>query len=127
MEQEMVESKFTSGYNKGFRMTFENGFAISVQWGVGNYCEKKDDGEWSESTKHDFWSSNSAEIAVFNKEGGFINIRGYEIEKEDGTIEEYDDVVSGWLSTNEVAKVIAIVSSAQTEDEVIKKVKSLNL
>ena len=26
-----------------------------------------------------------------------------------------------------VAKVIAIVSSAQTEDEVIKKVKSLNL
>jgi hypothetical protein len=115
MEQEMVESKFTSGYNKGFRMTFENGFAISVQWGVGNYCEKKDDGEWSESTKHDFWSSNSAEIAVFNKEGGFIEITNY------------PDVVAGWLSTNQVAKVIAIVSSAQTEDEVIKKVKSLNL
>ena len=34
-------SKFTTSYNKGFRMTFGNGFSISVQWGVGNYCEKK--------------------------------------------------------------------------------------
>ena len=122
-------SKFTSGYNKGFRMTFENGFAISVQWGVGNYCEKRDSGEWNEATKHDFWSSNSAEIAVFNKEGrnSMIPIAGYTLENTDGTEENYTDVVSGWLSTNQVAKVIAIVSSAQTEDEVIKKVKSLNL
>ena len=120
-------SKFTSGYNKGFRMTFENQFAISVQWGVGNYCEKKDSGKWNESTEHDFWSSNSAEIAVFNKEGNMIPITGYEIEEEDGTVKKVNDVVSGWLSTNQVAKVIAIVSSAQTKDEVIKKVKSLNL
>ena len=120
-------SKFTSGYNKGFRMTFENGFAISVQWGVGNYCEKKDSGQWDEPTKHDFWSSNTSEIAVFNKEGNMIPITGYTLENTDGTEENYTDVVSGWLSTNQVAKVIAIVSSAQTEDEVIKKVKSLNL
>ena len=120
-------SKFTSGYNKGFRMTFENGLSISVQWGVGNYCEKQNSGEWNESSKHDFWSSNSAEIAVFNKEGSMIPIAGYVLENTDGKEENYTDVVSGWLSTNQVAKVIAIVSSAQTEDEVIKKVKSLNL
>ena len=41
MEQEMVKSRFTSGYIKGFRMTFENGYSISVQWGVGNYCDKQ--------------------------------------------------------------------------------------
>ena len=35
-------SKFNSTHNKGFRMTFENGFSISVQWGPGNYCERKD-------------------------------------------------------------------------------------
>lgn len=127
MEQEMVKSRFTSGYNKGFRMTFENELSISVQWGVGNYCEKKDSGEWNEATKHDFWSSNSAEIAVFNKEGSMIPITVNTIEFANGTEESYTDVVSGWLSTNQVAKVIAIVSSAQTEDEVIKKVKSLNL
>ena len=32
---------FEATQNKGFRMTFENGFAISVQWGTMNYCEKK--------------------------------------------------------------------------------------
>ena len=122
-----MKSKFTSGYNKGFRMTFENGFSISVQWGVGNYCEKRDSGEWNEATKHDFWSSNSAEIAVFNEYGSMIPIAGYTLEKPDGKEESYTDVVSGWLSTNQVAKVIAIVSSAQTEDEMIKKIKSINL
>ena len=129
MEQEMVKSKFTSGYNKGFRMTFENGYSISVQWGVGNYCEKQmnTNYEWNESTKHDFWSSNSAEIAVFNKEGSMIPITVNTIEFANGTEESYNDVVSGWLSTTQVAKVIAIVSSAQTEDEMTKKLKSLNL
>ena len=122
-------SKFTTSYNKGFQMTFGNGFSISVQWGVGNYCEnhQKENGEWNEATKHDFWSSNSAEIAVFNEYGSMIPIAGYTLEKPDGKEESYTDVVSGWLSTNQVAKVIAIVSSAQTEDEMIKKIKSINL
>ena len=125
----MSKSKFVSTHNKGFQMTFENGFRISVQWGVGNYCEKQmnTNYEWNESTKHDFWSSNSAEIAVFNKEGSMIPITGYTLENKDGTEDNYTDVVSGWLSTNQVAKVIAIVSSAQTEDEMTKKLKSLNL
>ena len=122
-------SKFTISYNKGFQMIFGNEFSISVQWGVGNYCEKQmnTNYEWNDSTKHDFCRSNSAEIAVFNKEGSMIPITGYTLENKDGTEDNYTDVVSGWLSTNQVAKVIAIVSSAQTEDEVIKKVKSLNL
>ena len=120
-------SKFTSGYNKGFRMTFENGFSISVQWGVGNYCEKRDRGEWNEATKHDFWSSNSAEIAVFNKEGNMIPITGYEIEEEDGTVKKVNDVVSGWLSTDTVAKCITIVQSATTKEEIETKIKALNL
>ena len=122
-------SKFTSGYNKGFRMTFENGFSISVQWGVGNYCEKRDSGEWNEATKHDFWSSNSAEIAVFNKEGrnSMIPITGYTLENTDGTEESYTDVVSGWLSTDTVAKCITIVQSATTKEEIETKIKALNL
>ena len=127
MEQEMVKSRFTSGYNKGFRMTFENGYSISVQWGVGNYCQRKEDGVYGESMKTEFWESNSAEIAVFNKEGSMIPITGYTLENKDGTEDNYTDVVSGWLSTNQVAKVIAIVSSAQTEDEMTKKLKLLNL
>ena len=120
-------SKFTSSHNKGFRMTFENGFSISVQWGVGNYCEKQDSGEWNEATKHDFWSSNSAEIAVFNKEGSMIPITVNTIEFANGTEESYNDVVSGWLSTDTVAKCITIVQSATTKEEIETKIKALNL
>jgi hypothetical protein len=32
-------SNFKSTNNKGFQMTFENGWTISVQFGYGNYCD----------------------------------------------------------------------------------------
>ena len=31
--------KFVSTMRKGFRITFENGLTVSVQWGAGNYCD----------------------------------------------------------------------------------------
>ena len=108
-------SKFTTSYNKGFRMTFGNGFSISVQWGVGNYCEKKESGQWDESTKYAEWDSNSAEIAVFDKNGGYIEITNY------------PDVVAGWLSADTVAKCITIIQSSITEEEIETKIKALNL
>ena len=37
------------------------------------------------------------------------------------------DQVAGWLSTDTVAKVIAIVSSAKTEEELKLKCQALNL
>ena len=120
-------SKFTATNNKGFQMTFENGFRISVQWGVGNYCQKKDDGEYGDSMKTEFWESNSAEIAVFGKDGEFIDISGYELEEIDGTFLKFNDVVSGWLSADTVAKCITIVQLATTEEEIETKLKALNL
>ena len=107
-------SKFTSCLNKGFQMEFDNGFRISVQWGIGNYCAVKDKDEWNAPQKQDYWESTSAEIAVFDGDSRFIDIRE-------------DDQVAGWLSTDTVAKVITIVSSAKTANEISKKVKSLNL
>ena len=107
-------SKFTSCLNKGFQMEFENGFKISVQWGIGNYCAVKDKDEWNASQKQDYWDSTSAEIAVFDGDTRFIEIRE-------------DDQVAGWLSTDTVAKVIAIVSSAKTANEISKKCQALNL
>lgn len=107
-------SKFTSCLNKGFSMTFENGFRISVQWGIGNYCDVKDKDEWNAPQKQDYWDSTSAEIAVFDNHSRFIDIRK-------------DDTVAGWLSTDTVAKIIAIVSSAKTPEEISKKCQALNL
>ena len=45
-----------------------------------------------------------------------INIKG----------DDYDTVV-GWLSTDQVAKVITVVQSAKTVDEIKLKCQSLNL
>jgi hypothetical protein len=112
-------SKFNSTHNKGFQMTFDNGFRLSVQWGIGNYCQRKSDGMFGDEMKDDFWESTSAEIAVFDDKVGesspMVNLNG-------GM-----DMVCGWLSTDQVAKVIAIVSSATTADEISKKCQALNL
>lgn len=107
-------SKFTSCLNKGFQMTFDNGFRISVQWGHGNYCAVKDKGMWGDEQKEDYWESASAEIAVFDGDSRFIDIRE-------------DDMVAGWLSTDTVAKVITVVQSAKTVEEIKLKCQALNL
>jgi hypothetical protein len=110
-------SKFTSCLNKGFQMTFDNGFRISVQWGHGNYCAVKNKGMWGDEQKEDYWDSTSAEIAVFGEGDNMLNLRG----------DDSFDTVVGWLSTDEVAKVIAIVQSSKTDKEIELKCKALNL
>jgi len=109
-------SKFVATRNKGFAMTFDNGFTISVQWGTFNYCEKKNlgsDGDEEMKTKR--WESRTAEIAVFN-DTGIIPVGNH------------DDVI-GWCSTDEVATVIAIVQSAHpdNQEEMVEEIKSLKI
>ena len=72
---------------------------------------------WGDEQKEDYWDSVSAEIAVFGEGDNMINLRG----------DDDYDVVAGWLSTDMVAKVIAIVQSALTIDEIKLKCKSINL
>ena len=109
---------FIATQNKGFRMKFDNGFSISVQWGTMNYCEKKNlMAEYKDEMKEPIWESKSAEIAVFNEEG-IVPIGG-------------DDQVIGWLTPNEVAKIIAIVAAAinakEFEGEIQRKIKDLRI
>ena len=109
-------SKFVSTRNKGFFMEFENGFGISVQYGTENYCEKKNTTiNPTDPMEHKRWDSLSAEIAVFEGEE-MINI------SSDGV-----DAVIGWLGTDDVAKIIAIVSSSKSAEEIQTKVKKLGL
>ena len=109
-------SKFVSTRNKGFFMEFENGFGISVQYGTENYCEKKNTTiNPTDPMEHTRWDSLSAEIAVFEGEE-MINI------STDGI-----DNVIGWLGTDDVAKIIAIVSSSKSVEEIQTKIKTLGL
>ena len=111
-------SKFNSTHNKGFQMTFENGFRLSVQWGIGNYCQKRHDGMFGDEMKDKFWESTSAEIAVFDDNA----VGSPMIDLNDGI-----ESVCGWLSTDQVAKVMAITHSAKSADEISLKCKALNL
>ena len=109
-------SKFKITNHKGFRMGFENGFGISVQWGTFNYCEKKNlgaDGDEEMKTKR--WESTTAEIAVFN-DTGIVPVG------------KSDDVI-GWCSADEVATVIAIVQSAHpdNQEEMVEEIKALKI
>ena len=103
---------FIATQNKGFRMKFENGFSISVQWGIENYCEKKSFNTDTDPRKERLWESMNAEIAVFNEEG-IVSISD-------------DDQVIGWLSADKVAKIIEGVASAESSEEIINGLKTLN-
>ena len=73
--------------SKGFQMTFENGYTISVQFGPGNYCDNHSL-EWDAPQKTNI-SSNTAEIAVFDPDNNFVRI------------DEHDDVI-GHLTAEDV-------------------------
>ena len=113
-------SRFLATRNKGFRMTFENGFAISVQWGPGNYCEKKDE-DFDKPEKERFWESCSAEIAVIDTNNNIQENSSV------GMISLGRDTVEGWVSADQVAKVITIVQSSKTKEEIQQKYKALNI
>jgi hypothetical protein len=101
---------FVATRNKGFAMTFNNGFTISVQWGTENYCEKRHTTiHPTDPMEHKRWDSLSAEIAVFDNE-------------EMISIGDTDEVL-GWCSAEDVAKYIAIVSSAKDANEIIENIK----
>ena len=105
-------SKFQITNHKGFRMGFENGFEISVQWGPENYCEKKDHTDFNEPINERFWESRTAEIAIFNS-------------KDNSMITLGKDNVDGWLTPDKVAKVITMVSLAKTKNEITEKYKTI--
>ena len=117
---------FRTNSNKGFFMAFENGFGISVQWGTMNYCSVKNldevfnDLEMKGNSKgfRNAWESNTAEIAVFKGGVGKCDIMM--------SVGNGDQVI-GWLATDDVAKVIEIVSKYKTETTIKKKIKELNL
>ena len=104
-------SKFTITRGKGFRIQFNNGFALSVQWGPGNYCENQDKC-MTEPEKAEFWESSDAEIAIVDEAGKLMSLG--------------EDQVRGWVTADKVAELIGIVQSSSTEDQIKEKIKKWN-
>ena len=105
---------FQATQNKGFQMKFNNGFSISVQWGNMNYCERRNwSADYKSEMKEDYIKSENSEIAVFDTKGSMMSVGE-------------NDAVIGWLSADEVAKIIEIVSNADDKEGIVKRIK-LNL
>lgn len=80
--KEEVKPGFTSTQNKGFQITFPNLWTISVQWGVGNYCENGYIGEWGGEMKKMRVYCPTAEIGIWDENGNWFNfghdqVKGY--------------------------------------------------
>lgn len=88
---------FSITNNKGVGIKFANGCSISIQWGPGNYCERKHD-DYAAPKSAECWRSIDAEIAVLDVDGEFFRISNW------------DDVL-GWVDADLVAKVIGWVST----------------
>ena len=104
---------FETTANKGFRMSFSNGFSISIQWGTENYCNNRSLSSGLEPMEDRFWDSKDAEIAVFNRQGRMIEIASH-------------DHVIGYASSDFVASAISLVSNAKNEKELISDIKQSN-
>ena len=66
-------------YAKGFNIAFDNGLELSIQFGLGNYCENKkevkkepyDDRLFQNDDDDIIVKSKTAEIAIFNGDESF--------------------------------------------------------
>jgi hypothetical protein len=88
---------FSAVDNKGFELTFTNGWTVSVQWGPGNYCEHRSVSDFEAPSLVSTWESTTAEVAAWDKDEVWHNFG--------------DDEVKGWMTSNEVLEFINMIAS----------------
>jgi hypothetical protein len=98
-----LEEGFTITAHKGFRICFSNGYAVSVQFGPGNYCEVRATSYTrfrkpeEELKKQGYYhGGKTAEVAVFDPFDKFLQLGS--------------DTVKGWVSPEDVATLLKAVS-----------------
>jgi hypothetical protein len=105
---------FKSTHNRGFQMTFENGITISVQFGTGNYCERRNlqvsyRGDMDAATP--IISSSTAEIAIWHKDSDTWFNFGH-------------DQVMGWCDADDAAAWITLCAAATSIEDL--RTRALN-
>ena len=96
-------SKFSNSEGRGFHLTFNNDWTISVQFSGGHYCDNKEESyDWARNRAMNSMPvhSSDAEIAVWRKGDGLIWLQS--------------DTVRGWTTTDEVAQVIHKLRTAKS-------------
>ena len=100
------QSQFVSTRNKGYQMTFQNGITISVQFGTGNYCERRNSAydRLTDDTAPAIVASKDAEIAIWHKDSD----TWFKFDSRN-----WNDQVKGWVSVQEVAEWISYIKHAR--------------
>ncbi len=91
---------FSINLGKGFSITFQNNYTISVQFGLGNYCKNYDNNALSIFNNIENFKKvkcNDAEIAIIDPDGNFIEL-------------DNDENVKGYCDSQEVLKWINYAS-----------------
>ena len=91
---------------KGFQITYKNGYTVSVQFGGGNYCTNRDLPYGEEVPP-----SDTAETALMTKDG-FVEYQG--------------DDVQGYMTPSEVLKLMMYAESLPPYDELTAFVSGQN-
>ena len=92
--------------NKGFQISFNNGYTVSVQFGSGTYCSNRDL-PYGEKVP----PSDTAETALMTKDG-FVEYQG--------------DDVQGYMTPSEVLKLMMYAESLPPYDELTAFVSGQN-
>lgn len=105
--------------NRGFQVSFKNGYGLSVMFGAGNYGDHKD----ADSAEFPFdslaLSSSTAEIAIFTHVGEVITDLV-------PLSSSPTDTVLGWVSPEDITKILAAVATGKEVKmrKVVKAVKA---
>lgn len=92
---------FASTGNRGFKITFDNGMTISVQFGSSNYCSRRNFNVYPfAEMKEDIVTSSDAEIAIWDADGNWFQFA--------------NDQVEGFVTPDKVALWINAASSAES-------------
>ena len=73
---------------KGIKITFANGYEVSIQFGPKNYCQRRDN-HFSQGWD---WTSEDAEVAIFDPDGNYVT----------GKFTNGGQDVQGWMSPDKV-------------------------
>ena len=103
---ENKEGKFKITRAKGFHITFQNGYTVSVQFGFGNYCKNQCnltlDGTELKRPNEMTIESPDAEVAVWR-----TGVNGLAVDGEFIDLPQFGiDQVGGWKSPEEVLEIL---------------------
>lgn len=105
-EEQKLKARFLLGQS-GFRITFENGYSVSTQFGPFNYCENRNENSGFNSkfyNKNDEpITSSNAEIAVMDRDQNLLQI--------------LNDGVAGWVDADSVFKIMMCVRRFNPKNE----------